>query len=558
MVMEKIWLNNYPKGVVPEINLQGRTLVSQLDETCIKYATNNAVSCHGVTKNFAETHQYIENFAAALVKLGIKKGDRVAVIMPNIMQYPITIFAILKIGATVVNINPLFTTSEIQYLLENSGAKVAIVLNLMAGKLNSLYGTGALEHIIVTKVPDPYPLIKRLLINFVIKYIKRADINYSYPAHAYYDMINSSDKLSYRPEIIETDLAFIQYTGATTGRPKGAMLSHRNIMANLAQIHAWITPQIKGDLDKQVIIGALPLYHIFSLTANLFTFFFTGSENVMVPNPKDIKEIVNILNKVPFTIFSALDTLYAHLLNAPEFSAHKYPHFKYSVAGGMPARESIAKKWFNTTGVMPSNCYGLTETSPAVTMNPFDNKFDGSVGYPIPSTEIQVRDINTGDELPVCQTGVIYVRGPQLMSGYWNNPEQTKAAFDQNGWFNTKDLGYISEKGKLFLTGRQSEMIIVSGFNVYSAEVEAILDKVSQIKEAAVIGVPDSETGEVVIAYIVLHPGEQIDEIEIRQKCKNELAGYKVPRHVIIVDDLPKTLVGKIDKAALIKKHLKE
>ena len=224
----------------------------------------------------------------------------------------------------------------------------------------------------------------------------------------------------------------------------------------------------------------------------------------------------------------------------------------------MPARESIARKWHSVTGVMPSNCYGLTETSPAVTMNPFNNEFDGSVGYPIPSTEVQIRDINTGEELPVCQTGVIYVRGPQLMSGYWNNPEQTAAAFDQNGWFNTKDLGYLTENGKLFLTGRQSEMIIISGFNVYPAEVETVLDKMPQIKEAAVIGIPDPETGEAVIAYIVLHTGRQIDEIEIRQKCKNELAGYKVPRHVIIVDELPKTLVGKIDKAALIKKHLKK
>ena len=554
--MEKVWLNNYPKGVVPEISLQGKTIVSMLDEACATYATNNAISCHGVTKNFAQTHEYIENLATSLAKLGVKKGDRVAVIMPNIIQYPVSIFAILKIGAIVVNINPLFTTSEIQYLLENSGAKVAIVLNLMAAKLNPLYASGLLEHVIVTKIPDPYPLIKRLVINFVIKYIKRVDTSYDYQAHNYYDMIHNTNKLTYRPEIFDTDLAFIQYTGATTGKPKGAMLSHRNVVANYTQIHAWISPQIDGRLDEQVVIGALPLYHIFSLTSNLFTFFFAGSENVMVPNPRDIKEIVNTLSKVPFTIFNALDTLYAHLLNAPEFSMHKYPHFKYSVAGGMPARESIAKKWREVTGVMPSNCYGLTETSPAVTMNTFDGQFDGSVGFPIPSTEIQIRDVNTSKELGIGETGIIYVRGPQVMSGYWNNPEQTAAAFDQDGWFNTKDLGYINEKGKLYLTGRLSEMIIISGFNVYPAEVETILDNIPQIKEAAVIGVPDADTGEAAIAYIVLRSGRQIDEIEIRQKCKNELASYKVPRHVIIVDELPKTLIGKIDKVALIKKHL--
>ena len=557
--MEKIWLKNYPKGAPAEIHLEGHTIVSKFDEACIKYAAKDAVACHGVAASFAQTHQYVESFAASLYKLGVRKGDRVAVIMPNIMQYPITIFAILKLGAVVVNINPLYTTSEIDYLLENSGAKVAVVLNMMAGsKLNPLYGKGALEHIVVTKIPDPYPFIKRVLINFVIKYIKRVDINYTYPAHDFYEMINNPDKLTYKPEIVDTDLAFIQYTGATTGKPKGAMLSHRNIVANVTQIYAWVNLQMEGGLDHQVVIGALPLYHIFSLTANLFVFFFAGSENIMVPNPRDIKDTVGILNKTPFTVFSALDTLYAHLLNAPEFCAHKYPHYKYSVAGGMPTRESIARKWCEVTGVMPGNCYGLTETSPAVTMNIFDGTFDGSVGYPISSTELQIRDINTGKELSVCQTGIVYVRGPQLMNGYWNNPEQTAAAFDRDGWFNTKDLGYLNEEGKLFLTGRQSEMIIISGFNVYPAEVETVLDDMPQIKEVAVIGIPDPETGEAVIAYVVLRPGQQIDEIEIRQKCKTELAAYKVPRHVIIVDELPKTLVGKIDKAALIKKHLKK
>jgi long-chain acyl-CoA synthetase len=268
--------------------------------------------------------------------------------------------------------------------------------------------------------------------------------------------------------------------------------------------------------------------------------------------------MVSVLSKTPFTVFSALDTLYTHLLNAPEFLANKYPTYKYSVAGGMPSRDSVANKWHEVTGVMPSNCYGLTEASPAVTMNTFDGSFDGSVGFPIPNTELEIRDINTKEVLPVGQTGLVYIRGPQLMSGYWNNPEQTESAFDRHGWFNTKDLGYLNEKGKLFLTGRQSEMIIISGFNVYPAEVESILDEFPQIKEAAVIGVPDAATGEAAIAYIVLKPGQQIDEIEIRHKCKEKLASYKVPRHIIIAEELPKTLVGKIDKTTLLKRHLQQ
>jgi long-chain acyl-CoA synthetase len=556
--MEKIWLKHYPPGVASEIHLTGETLVSMADAAFIKYPNSMAFKCHGVSKTFAEISVYVETLAASLAEVGIKRGDRVAIIMPNIIQYPISVFAILKLGAIVVNINPLYTPSEIEFVLQNSGAKVAIVLDVMAAKLDSLYAKKLLKEVIVTKIGDTYPYWKRMLFNFIIKYVKRVNVGYAYTAHNFRKLIYADKKLHVQPEVVDTDTAFIQYTGATTGKPKGAILTHRNIIANILQVHTWIEPQVNGGFEKKILIGALPLYHIFSLTANLLAFFSSGCGNVLVPNPRNVDELIGVLKNNKFFIFNALDTLYNLLLNSPDFVAAKFPSFKYSVAGGMPAHASVAKKWFEVTGVYPSNCYGMTEASPAVTLNLFDNTFDGSVGFPIPSTELEIRGLKTSEVLPQGEIGLIYIRGPQVMSGYWNNPVASKDAFDENGWFNTKDVGYLNEHGKLFLTGRQSEMIIVSGFNVYPAEVEEVLHEFTQIKEAAVIGVDDEESGEAVVAYIVLKPNQQIDELEIRKRCKEKLTGYKLPRNIIIVDELPKTLVGKIDKAALIKQYAKE
>lgn len=555
--MEKLWLKHYPKGVPETIEVTDKTLNDMFEDVCNKYPNNRAFTCNNVTISYVQTSNYVNNLATSLLDMGVKHGDRVAVIMPNILQYPLSIFAILKIGAVVVNINPLYTANEIDYLLENSGAKAVIVLDMMANKLNTLYNKHNVENIIVTKVPDLYPLVKRVVINLAIKYLKRVNVSYKYKAHDFKNLA-LIDKPKLKPiKVNAEEIAFIQYTGATTGKPKGAMLLHRSIVSNLAQAHAWLTSQI-DDLNKEVVIDALPLYHIFSLTANLFAFFFKGSENVMVPNPRDVTDLVKILNKSNFSVFSALDTLYNHLLNSEEFVSQKFPNFKYSVAGGMPARASVAQKWKDITGVIPSNCYGMTEASPAVTMNIFNQPFDGSVGYPIPSTEVEVRDLKTGVVLPQGEAGVIWIRGPQLMKGYWNNFEQTRQAFDDNGWFNSKDLGYFNPEGKLFLSGRQSELIIVSGFNVYPAEVESVIDGFKEIKESAVISVPDEGSGEAVVAFVVFKPGYKIQESEIIKNCKDKLTRYKIPKHVHIVEELPKTLVGKIDKVALAKQFAKK
>ena len=554
--MDKFWMKNYPAGIPAEVVIPNDTIVDLVDNVCAKFKQNRAITCHGSSLTFEETHIFINNLAKSLYDLGVRKGDRVAVIMPNIMQYPISIFAILKLGAIVVNINPLYTTEEMKYILENSGSVVAIVLDMMAMKLNSLAGKGALQHVIVTKAPDPYQSgIKRCLINFVVKNIKKIDVSYTYQAHDFRTLICNNAKLDYNPDLINLELAFIQYTGATTGRPKGAMLTHRNIVANITQIHNWLIPQV-GQLSGQVAIDALPLYHIFSLTANLFTFFFAGSENVMIPNPRDVNDVVKVLKASKFTVFSALDTLYNHLLSYVEFRDAKYPYFKYSVAGGMPARSSVAHKWFEVTNVMPSNCYGMTEASPAVTMNTFDNVFDGSVGFPIPSTELEIRDKDTKVALAQGENGIIWVRGPQVMKGYWDNHEQTAKAMDENGWFNTGDIGYLNEKGKLFISGRQNDMVIVSGFNVYPVEIENALDSLPDIKESAVIGVRDVATGEKIVAFVVFKDNRFMVENEIINDLRKKITNYKIPREVIIIEDaLPKTLVGKIDKVELSKRY---
>ncbi len=553
--MQKVWQKSYDPKTPYEINTNDKSLVDLFDGVCTKYSDKRAVTCHGENLTFEQVGQLVNNLSESLIKLGVKPGDRVAVIMPNIIQYPITVFSILKIGAVVVNINPLYTESEMSYILQNSGAQVAFVMDAMARTLNKIHESGILKQIIVTSLADHYSFFKRHIFNFAIKYIKKINTSYTYKAHSYRDLLNGEcdSQISF-PKVKNTDIAFIQYTGATTGHPKGAILYHSCIVSNLCQIHAWVL-SFMDNISDQVVINALPLYHIFSLTANLFTFFFVGAENVMIPNPRDIKDVVSILNSTPYTVFSGLDTLYNHLLNDERFRKSDFSKYKYSIAGGMPARQSVADLWYKVTGVHFTNCYGLTETSPAVTMNKIGDIFDGSVGYPISSTEVQIVDVNTHIPLAIGEHGLIWVRGPQVMGGYWNNPEQTKKALNEDGWFNTGDIGYLNEKGQLYISSRETELIIVSGFNVYPVEVELELDLIPQIKESAVIGRSDENTGESVNAFVVLHTKGSITEIDIRKKCKEKLAGYKVPKNVYIVDSLPKTLVGKIDKVNLAKKY---
>lgn len=552
--MEKIWLKNYKPKIPLEITLDNKTLVDMFEYACNIYAHKRAVTCHNVTLSFTEVREQAYKIAQGLADLGVSHGDRVVLILPNSIQYALTVFAILLLGAIIVNINPIYTAAEIEYIIQDSTPKVIVTLDIFAHKLNGISNKYGIEHIITSRISDPYPWLKRCLIGIGSRLSAGITPRLKYKPVKWSKLLSHTKLFTPHLPVNHADIAFIQYTGATTGQPKGAILLHRNIVANIKQIYAVIEPQV-ANVDEQVVINALPLYHIFSLTANLFTFFFHGAENVMVPNVRNIKDLVRTMNETPFTVFNSLDTLYNKLLECKTFTETAHPYYKYGICGGMATRQSIAETWFKQTGVYPTNCYGLTETSPCVTMSYFDEPFTGLVGYPVPSTEIDIRDIATGTKsLNIRESGLIYVRGPQIMQGYWQNPVETQNVLSLDGWLYTGDIGYINEEGQLMISSRETEMIIVSGFNVYPAEIERVICELPGIKEAAVIGYPDDETYEAVHAFIVFV--DKIDKNflshdELIGHCSKNLAKYKIPKTITVVNELPRTLVGKIDKKAI-------
>jgi len=552
--MDKFWLKNYPKGAATEISVEPTDNITKLfDNACTEFADKKALTCHGVSISYKKTKQLVDNLAANLQSLGVKKGDRVAVMMPNLIQYPLAIFAALQVGGVAVNINPLYKSDEIDYALSDATPKVLFVLDVFADRLNSIRSSHPDVTIVVTSIGDVYPFMKASIFQFALKYIKREIKPLTYKHLLFKSLLRRTRQPYQKVNLVPSDLAFLQYTGATTGRPKGAMLSHGNIVANVKQITNWLESQMS--IHNQVIIAALPMYHIFSLTANLFTFILFGNEIVMIPNARDSKDVIKTLKNTPFTAFNALDTLYHKLLSEKSFMEGSYPHFKYSVSGGMAIREQVAREWFDKTGVMPANCYGLTETSPAVTISKFDNVFTGACGYPIASTIVEIRGIESGLPLAQGETGVIWVSGPQVMSGYWNNPVKTVEALI-DGFFNTGDVGYLDEEGRLHISSRITEMIIVSGFNVYPAEVEQAVNTLSEVKECAVVGAPDDDNGERVWAFVVLNEGAVLSEKAIYKHCKSLLAGYKVPRSIRIIDELPKSNVGKVLRKDLVSQYI--
>lgn len=550
--MDKVWLKNYMLGTAHEIPPSDKTLIDLFDDACQRFNEKKAITCHDCSITFASFKKHVLILAQEMIALGIKKGDRVAVMLPNSLQYPIAVFAIFAAGATVVNVNPLYTADEVLYILQDSRPSLIICLDMLANKLAGCKGKYGINNIITTNIADLYPFFKRNIIKFVQKYIQKTIPSLDYDAISFRTFCTSNKSLNSYVKIDKDQLAFIQYTGATTGRPKGAMLSHSNIVSNIRQIHAVLIPQ-KVELDEQIVMCVLPLYHIFSLTANLFTFTLSGAENVMIPNPKDFKSLIKTLNKTPFTIFNSLDTLYHKLLESPEFVNTPHTTYKYGICGGMATRISVANEIAKVLGHPPANCYGLSETSPAVSMSYLNEEYNGSVGFPIPSTEISIRALkNLTQEVEIGIEGVILVRGPQVMSGYWNNPEQTKKALSSDGWLNTGDVGYFTPEGRLFITSRVTEMIIVSGFNVYPAEIERVIDDLDYVKEVAVVGRPDENTGEAAHVYIVLKDDALATPEEIIKHCKKYLTKYKIPRTVHFLSELPKTAVGKIDKKNIV------
>jgi long-chain acyl-CoA synthetase len=544
--VEKIWLKSYPKGIPAEIDVNEYASVRELfEESVAKYAARPAFSCMGKSITFAELDTLSAAFGGWLQGIGCKKGSRVAIMMPNILQYPVCVFGALRVGCTVVNVNPLYTARELEHQLHDSGAEVLVCVENFANTVAEVVGKTHVRQTIVTSIGELLG-IKGLIVDFVLRHVKKMIPKYSLPGS-----IRLSDALAEgrkraleRVEIGHDDIAFLQYTGGTTGVAKGAMLLHRNMVANMLQARAWVAPFLDPN-RREVIITPLPLYHIFSLTANCLVFMSVGGENVLIPNPRDIAGFVAEMGKYKFTALTGVNTLFNALVNNAEFPKLDFSTLKITLGGGMAVQEAVALKWKEITGTPLIEAYGLTETSPAATINPLDlPAYNGAIGLPISSTELTLRD-DAGKEVAQGQPGEICIRGPQVMAGYWQRPDETAKVMDADGWFATGDVGVMDERGFVRIVDRKKDMILVSGFNVYPNEIEGVVAAHPGVLECAAVGVPDSKSGEAVKLFVVKKDPALTAE-QVIAHCKTHLTGYKCPREVEFRADLPKTNVGKI------------
>ncbi|MGA8005335.1 MAG: AMP-binding protein [Burkholderiales bacterium] len=545
--MDKIWLKNYPQGVPAEIDVRAyASLKDILEQSCARYRDLPAFSNMGATITYGQLDAMSRSFGAYLQQLpGLAKGDRVAIMMPNLLQYPVTLFGALRAGMTVVNINPLYTPRELQHQLADSGAKVIVVLENFAHTVQEALERTPVPHVVVTRIGDLLSFPMGMVTNLAVKYLKRMVPDWRIPDAV---GLTLALELGRRPladvQVGPDDIAFLQYTGGTTGVPKGAILTHGNMVANLEQTSAWISRNLQE--GAETIITALPLYHVFSLTANLLTFMKLGAHNILITNPRDIPGFVKELKKVPFTVITGVNTLFNALLNAPGIKEINAGALKLAVGGGMAVQRAVAERWQQLFGIPLIEGYGLTETSPIVCANPLDVlEFSGSIGLPVPSTEVSIRD-DAGNELPLGETGEICVRGPQVMKGYWNRPDETAKVLTADGWLRTGDMGFIDERGYVKLVDRKKDMILVSGFNVYPNEVEDVAMSHPEVLEAAAIGMPDERSGERV-RLVVVPKSPRLTAEGLIAHCRKHLGGYKVPKEVVFRDEpLPKTNVGKI------------
>jgi long-chain acyl-CoA synthetase len=550
--VEKVWLKQYPVGVPATINPDEYSSLAHLIEASLKrYAELPAYHCMGSSLSYAQLDQESRHFAAWLQNVArLQKGDRVAIMLPNVLQYPIALLGILRAGMTAVNVNPLYTARELQHQLHDAGAKTIVILENFAHVLQEVIAQTEIEHVVITGVGDRLAFPKSLLVNLVLRHVRKQVPAYSLPgAVAFTQTLRAGKFLPLTPpQLTLDDIAFLQYTGGTTGVAKGAVLTHRNMVANVLQASAWIGTKI--ELGKSIAITALPLYHIFSLTANCLTFMRLGGYNVLVTNPRDFPDFVKTLNQFKFTYISAVNTLFNALLNTAGFDRLDFSSLKLSLGGGMAVQKAVAEQWKKVTGNVLTQAWGLTETSPAACINPFEiEEFTGSIGLPIPSTEISARD-DAGNDLGLNQPGEICVRGPQVMRGYWNRDDETAKVMLPDGWLRTGDIGYIDNQGFVFLQDRKKDMILVSGFNVYPNEVEDVVVTHPGVLEVAAISQPDEKSGEVVAIFVVRKDPALTAE-QIIEHCRTELTGYKIPKHVYFKQELPKTNVGKILRRAL-------
>lgn len=548
--MEKIWLKRYPNGVPNEIDPDRySSLLEIFEESSVSYADRPAFVNLDRYISFKELDELSKTFAAYLQSTGLKKGDPVALMMPNLLQYPVALFGILRAGMVAVNVNPLYTSRELKHQLEDSGAKAIVILKNFATTLEKVQHELNLDHVIVTAIGDLLPAPKRWVVNFAVRYIKKMVPAYKLDKAIEFNAVLAEGKRHkyVRPEVNGSDLAFLQYTGGTTGVSKGAMLTHRNMVANLEQVSAVVNPLVEN--GQEVVITALPLYHIFALTANCLTFMKHGGLNVLITNPRDMPGFVKELSKFKFTVIPGVNTLFNGLLNTPGFSDLDFSNLKVALGGGMAVQRAVAESWSKVTGSVLLEGYGLTECAPVVTINPYDiTEYTASIGIPVPSTDIKIVD-DEGNEVPMGEAGEVLVKGPQVMVGYLGRPEATAESI-KDGWFATGDMGTVDEQGFFRIVDRKKDMILVSGFNVYPNEIEDVVASHPKVLEVAAIGVEHEASGEVVKVFIV-KKDDSLTEREIRDYCRESLTAYKVPKLVEFRDELPKTNVGKILRRAL-------
>jgi long-chain acyl-CoA synthetase len=547
--MERIWLKQYPAGVPADIDVtQYASLVELLEESFAKFRDRKAFICMDKSISYRDLDQMSLALASFLQSRGLQKGARIALMMPNVLQYPISTAAVLRAGYAVVNINPLYTPRELEHQLKDSGAEAVIVLENFASTVQKVIASTQVKHVIVGSMGDLLGL-KGVIVNLVVRRVKKMVPTFSLPnATSFNDAVAAGRNMKLnKPKLAPDDVAFLQYTGGTTGISKGATLLHRNILANVLQNDAWLQPALKKPphVEQLFIVCALPLYHIFALTACFLLAMRAGGVNLLIPNPRDMAGFIKELSKYQVNSFPAVNTLYNGLLNSPGFDKLDFSKLKNSVGGGMATQKAVAEKWLKVTGCPLSEGYGLSETSPTLTCNPADaDGFSGSIGIPVPSTWLSIRD-DDGNELPLGEAGEICAKGPQLMAGYWNRPDETAKVMTADGYFRTGDIGVMTPDGYTKIVDRKKDMILVSGFNVYPNEIEEVIAGHPGVLECAVIGVPDAKSGEAVKAFVVKN-NPAVTAEDIIKFCGTQLTNYKVPKQIEFRTSLPKTNVGKI------------
>ena len=559
MEIDRPWLKDYPAGVPADIDASKYpSLVTLMEESFKKYEDRVAYSFMGKEVTFGETNSLSQAFGAYLQGLGLSKGDRVAIMMPNVPQYPVAVAAVLRAGLVVVNVNPLYTPRELEYQLKDSGAKAIVIVENFASTLEQCLANTPVKHIVLCAMGDQLGLVKGALVNYVVRSVKKMVPPFNLPnAVRFNDALAQGARASLsRPDIKPDDIAVLQYTGGTTGVSKGAVLLHRNVIANVLQSEAWNGPAMASlpATEQPIYVCALPLYHIFAFTVNMMLGMRTGGKNILIPNPRDFPAVLKELAKHKVHSFPAVNTLFNGLANHPDFNTVDWSHLKISLGGGMAVTSSVAKLWLQKTGCPICEGYGLSETSPSASCNPTNSKvFSGTIGVPIPGTYFKLLD-DDGREVPPGKPGEIAIKGPQVMAGYWQRPDETDKAMTPDGYFKSGDVGIVDEKGFFKIIDRKKDMVLVSGFNVYPNEIEEVVTMMDGVMECACVGVMDDKSGEAV-KLVIVKKNPDLTEADVRTYCKENLTGYKQPKVVEFRNELPKTPVGKILRRELRDKR---